>query len=454
MPIATPAPLDPAPGQSTRRLSANDRVLLAVDRTVRGLGGPGFETQTLLWLGGRVDVVGLRTGLERFSARYPVAAARLEGEGGSGSCWRFRPGAHCRLEETWLGSADAAAVLEHAAGLLATPVILPDADPIRFHLLHRPDGRDVLLLQYNHALMDNTAAVPLLGQLDRLSGSGVEAEDGGPDEGRRLISRYLRRFDRQRRRRAMRDCVRLWGRGLHGGVVQLGRPGPPGAGPGRLRIAVRSLEPPATDALRARLLRGGGLPNLSMALLGSAFRAIARLAPSPPGPAAHFAAGIGVDLGLRSRAGLLFGNPISLVPVRACPADLGDRDGLAALLGRQLRARLQDALDVGMLQLMPVLCRRPSETRWLLDLGLRQGFSLWYGYFGSLDGVGGQFGGAAVEDVFFTGPTWPPMGLTLLTSQLRGRLRLVATYLPESVPESLAGAYLDLLLADLVQDVV
>jgi hypothetical protein len=429
-------------------------VLFAVDRAVRGLGGPGFETQTLLWLGGRVDVVGLRTGLERFSARYPIASARLDGEGGSGSCWRFRPGAHCLLEETWLESAEAAAVLDHAAGLLSTPVVLRDADPIRFHLLHRPDGRDVLLLQYNHALMDNNAAVPLLGQLDRLSGPCAEGDEGWHDEGRRLIPKYLGRFDRERRRRAMRDCVRLWGRHLHGGVVQLGRPCPRGSVPGRLRIALRSLEQPATGALRARLLRAGGLPNLSMALLGSAFRAIAQLAPSRPAPAAHFAAGIGVDLGLRRRAGLLFGNPIALVPIRAGQADLGDRDGLAALLGRQFRERLQDALDVGLLQLLPVLCRRPVETRWLLKLGLRQGFSLWYAYFGSLDGVGDHFCGAAVEDVFFTGPTWPPMGLTLLVSQFRGRLRFLATYLPESVPEPLAGAFLDQLLADLVQEVV
>jgi hypothetical protein len=452
MTVATPPPPEPAPARAVQRLSATDRVLLAVDRTVRGLGGPGFETQTLLWLGGRVAVAGLRTGLERFSARHPIACARLEGEGSSGSCWRFRPGGRCPLEEAWLGSAEEAAVLDHAAGLLSTPVALGDSDPIRFHLLHRPDGRDVLLLQYNHALMDNNAAVPLLVQLDRLSDPGAAGEEGRRDERRGLVPEHLRRFDRERRRRALRDCVRLWGRGLRGGVVQLGRPCPPGSGPPRLRFALRSLEQPAARALWERLLRAGGLPNLSMALLGSAFRAIARLAPAPA-PAAHLAAGIGVDLGLRRRAGPLFGNPVSLVPIRANQGDLGDRDGLAALLARQFRERLQDALDVGMLQLMPVLCRRPSETRWLLGLGLRQGCSLWYAYFGSLDGVGDRFCGAAVEDVFFTGPTWPPMGLTLLISQFRGRLRFLATYFPESVPEPLAGAFLDQLLADLIQEV-
>src|SRR5262249_22482779 len=71
------APPDRVPGRTNQRLTPTDRVLLAVDRAVRGLGGPGFETQTLVYLAGRVDVAGLRRGLERFGARYPIATARL-----------------------------------------------------------------------------------------------------------------------------------------------------------------------------------------------------------------------------------------------------------------------------------------------------------------------------------------------------------------------------------------
>src|SRR5262249_23061349 len=229
------------------------------------------ETQMLVWLAGRVDVVGLRTALARFSARYPITTARLDkAEDGSASCWRFRPGAQCLLAEMWPESAEPAAVLDHAAQLLATPALPEDADPIRFHLLHRPDGRDVLILQYNHALMDNNAAVPLLGQLDRLSRSSADGADRRRDEGRQLIRGHFRRFDRERRHQAMRDCVRLWGRCLHGGVVQLGRPGLPGSGPARLRIAARRLGQPETRALRAQVLQACGFPNLSVALLGSA----------------------------------------------------------------------------------------------------------------------------------------------------------------------------------------
>ncbi|MCI0638716.1 MAG: hypothetical protein L0Y72_14015 [Gemmataceae bacterium] len=435
-----------------QRLTAADRVLLAVDRTVRGLGGPGFETQTQVWLSGRVRVADLRSGLERFCARYPIAVARLcEAEDGFGSWWRFRPGARCMLAEAWLESAESATVLDFAARLLSTPDLLEGNDPIRFHLLHRPDGRDVLILQYNHVLMDNNVAVPLLSELDQLCRTDADAA-AGHNGGRQNIRELLRRFDRKRRREAMRDCIRLWGRCLHGGVVQLGRPSAPGSGPAKLRIAVRRLEQAQTRALQARLQQANGLPNLSMAVLGSAFRAIARLA--PPTTAANFVAGIGVDLGLRRGTGTLFGNPISIVPIRTFREELGNRDELASLLGRQFRGRLQDAIDLGMLQLLPFLSRRPSETRWTLGLGLRQSFSLWYAYFGSFDGVGENFCGADVEEVFCTGPTWPPMGLTLLVNQFRGRLQFQATYLPESVPAPLADAFLDRLLDDLIQEAV
>jgi hypothetical protein len=449
MTTATCEPSDPPAVRTGQRLTANDRMMLAVDRAVRGLGGPGFETQMLVWLGGRADVAGLRGRLARFGARHPVAAARLV-ERPSGARWRFRPGAGCPLVETRLDSAEPSAVLDHAARLLSTPGPLEDTDPIRFHLLHRPDGRDVLVVQYNHALMDNTAAVPLLRELDRPDDGGTDGRDGGRGEWGGVIRGYVRRYDRERRRRALEGCVRLWRGGARGGVVQVGRPGAQPAGSAGVRIAARCLESAETIALRARVLRTCRFPHLSMAVLGSAFRALARFAPPGPG-AANLTAGIGIELGLRRVREPLFGNPVSLVPIRASAGDLDDRDELVRRLGRQFREHLQAGMDVGLLQLFPWLLRRPADARWLLNGGLRQGFSLWYAHFGAVDDVGERLGGATVEDVWFTGPTWPPMGLTLLVNQFRGRLRFQATYLPESVPEPVVEAFLNELLADLVR---
>src|SRR5215510_9537595 len=103
----------------TRLLGVNDRILLEVHRTLRGIGYPGFETQALVWLNGRVNVAGLRASLIRLGRLYPVVTARLvEPANGSGTRWQFRPDGETALQEISLGSGNAEAVLDHAGHLL------------------------------------------------------------------------------------------------------------------------------------------------------------------------------------------------------------------------------------------------------------------------------------------------------------------------------------------------
>src|SRR5262249_53183847 len=133
-------------------------------------------------------------------------------------------------------------------------------------------------------------------------------DDGG---GRRdPVWEYLRRFPRGRRREAATNTFRLWGRLLRGGVVSLGR-GVTGAGPAQARIATRCLGPEATAAVQARVIRTNGFPSLSMAVAGSAFRAIGKLAPRQGAAGRRLLAGIGLDLGQRGRAGPIFQNHVS-----------------------------------------------------------------------------------------------------------------------------------------------
>src|SRR5262249_38926134 len=157
---------------------------------------------------GRSDAAVLRTAVARLSTRHPVTAARLVEAAGEKPHWCFRPGAECGLRETDLPSAEPAAVLEHAGHLLSEPANPAHAAPIRFHLLHRPNGEDVVVVQYNHSLMDNTASVLLLREMDRLSHT---VSDGAEAPGRDLIREYLRRFPRERRRQAASDTPRMWG---------------------------------------------------------------------------------------------------------------------------------------------------------------------------------------------------------------------------------------------------
>jgi len=92
----------------------------------------------------------------------------VEAESRGWPYWRFRPGAECPLREIQLESPARIAVLDQAARLLSTPFDPAEFDPVRFYLLHRPDGRDVFLLQYNHTLIGRQRHVPLILAIDRL----------------------------------------------------------------------------------------------------------------------------------------------------------------------------------------------------------------------------------------------------------------------------------------------
>lgn len=442
------------------RLISTDRTMLAVDRMLRRTGGPGFETQMFVALSDRIDAERLRAALARLSHCHPVVAARLTDRGGPGEpYWRFRPAAVVSLREADLESSEPECLLDHAGRLLSQPTDLSAEDPIRFHLLHRPDGRDVFLLQYNHALMDNNAAVPLLRQIDRLDRPAAapawsaNGATSGMDTDRDLAWDYLRRFPRDRRRRAAQTTGREWGRAWLGGVASLGRGRSVNAGSSRVRIASRCLSPAESDALRARTQLILGVPSLSMALAASAFRIVGRLASRHGRVGRNLIAGIGIDLGLRGRDGPLFQNLVSLVKLHATMADLEDRDGLVRLLGRQMRSHLAAGADLGVLQQAALMGRQPwHDSHWLVDMVLRHGFSLWYAYFGALDAVGDRFCGAPIEDVYFAGPCWPPLGMTLVINQYRGRLLFQATYVPDEVPDAVAGGFLEQVVTDLTTE--
>jgi hypothetical protein len=437
--------------ETGQRLNAADSALLAVDRTLREMGCPGFETQMFVWLSGRADAVGLRKAVAQISRFYPVLTSRLvESEERGWSYWRFRPRAECRLQEVALASAKPEAVLDRAARLLSTPLDHSKADPIRFYLLHRPDGRDVFLWQYNHTLMDINATVPLTLAIDRLRrNANIPAPVPPPDGQRDILRAHLKQFPLERRKSAMRNTLDLWWQGLRGGAVTLGQPHASG-GTSAVRFVTRELDIEQTRAFEARVVKACGFPSLSMALMGSTFRVIHRLAPERMKAGDSCVAGIGVDLGLRERKGLTFQNLVSLLPIRAPIADLDDRDRLLQMLSRQMRERLAEECDLGLLQCLSVLSKRPRQSRWLLDVPLKVGFSLWYAYFGALDEVGERFGGAGIERVFYTGPCWPQVGITLLANQFRGRLLLQVTYVPESVPEEVANKFLDEIIGDLL----
>lgn len=436
-------------GGDRRRLNTVDRTLLTVDRTLRQMGFPGFETQTFVWLHSTVDAARLRAALARLGRRYPVLTARLMDSEGTSPYWQLPSVTKSPiLHEAELGSAVPQEVLEYAGRMLSTPSDPAHADPIRFHLLHRPGGRDVFLMQYNHALMEPNDVVPLLRQLDHFANCSSPVEAAPSTGWRDPIRAYLRGYQRQRRRTAFRATAQLLS-GQRGRVIQLGRDVSASTGRTQLRIASRRFGPLQTQAIESRVLRLCGFPSLSMAILGSAFRALWQLASRPNAAEIHLATALGIDIRRGKPSEPTLHNMTSLLPVLVRPENLEDRDGLTLTLSRQLRERLASDIDVGMLELTTLLGRQPRRARWIVEFGLRHTVSLWYGYFGALDGMGQQFCGTPVKDVYSAGPSWAPMGLTLLANQFAGQLFLQATYVSDSVPDSLANEFLDMLQSDL-----
>jgi hypothetical protein len=436
--------------EGIQRLNPIDRTMRCIDVAIRQLGYPGLETQMLAWLDGRLDPARLRAAIGRLGRRFPVIAARLVETGSDGlpAYWQFRSGATCMLREWQLDSDAPQAVLDHASQVLSDAQDPATADPLEFHLLHRPGGKDVLLLQYNHVLMDNTAAVPLLDQLDHVA--CCDDESGPANTPANAVAAYLRRFPALERHTAVRDAIELQAHALRGRAATLVPLAARPPGPARLAIATRSLDASETVRLRSRIVARYGFPCLSMAILGSAFRAIDRLGPAP-GDACDFVAALGIPIPRDACEALAFQNRTSAVPIRLSRPDVQDQDRAVCVLRDQLRERLARRTDLGVLCTTAVFDRRFRYVEWVVWHLLRYGYSLWYAYFGALDRGNHTVLGRTVEDLFYTGgPIWPSIGISLLVNQYHGRLRFQATFDPRLIPAPLAGAFLDVTLSDLM----
>jgi hypothetical protein len=416
------------------------------------MGYPGFETQMLIWLAGRIDANRLRQAIVRLARRHPAITARLvepDSKDGMGPYWQLRPDVKAELAQIDLASDEPQAVLTAAEGLLSTPHDPLIGNPLRFHLLHRPGGHQVLLLQYNHALMDNSATPPLVRELNELCRSPESTDEPPRFEPHDLVRRRLARVPHAERRRASAAAIELQGRTLRGRAAILGKGDEDKPRTPRLRIATRTLEPDLTRAIGAQSTRLCGLPSLSMTILAAVFRAIGALGPQGRNADRNYIAGIGLDLNLRGGGQALLQNLLSVVAITAAPSELADRDTLIRNLSRQMRERLEDRIDLGILRLALGFQRRPRHRHWVLAHLLRWCYSLWYAYFGSLDSAGRDLAGVPIEQIQYLGPTWSPMGIALLANQYRGRLLLQLTYDPDLVSDPLAQQWLDRVVDDL-----
>jgi hypothetical protein len=445
------------PGTRTDRQVLNpvDRAMRCADRIARELSYPGIATQMLAWLDDRVSAAPLQQAIWRLTRRYPILAARLV-EPTTGTVaqpfWQFRPGETCRLREAFLQSDAPAAVLQHASHLGSSAPDPAMGDPIQFHLIHRPGGRDVLLLQYNHVLMDNRMAVPLLQELNRCCnadhGEDVVAEHHEP---KNTIVHHLRQFSRTRRHAAVRAAIQLQGHSLRGRAATLVPDDRSPAGSAELQILSRTLGPAATADVRARAIALCGFPNLSMTILASAFRAVDRFG-CATSDSRDFVAAIGIPMNAANRRTLVFQNLTSVLPIGLRHQEVHDRDQAVRLLSAQLHQRLLAGIDLGALETLAIFARRFRYVDWAVWHLMQYGHSLWYGHFGNLDAAGTTLCGRRIEQLYFAGgPLWSAIGWSLLVNEFRGCLYFQVTFDRRVVPESLAASLLDFILSDLAR---
>ncbi len=196
-------------------LNAADRLMLVAHQGLLAVGHSGFTCQTHVWFDGRVDVARLRAALARLNEIHPVITSRLVAPGGYHvPYWSFRRDAAVELNEVNLDGCEDRDVWQFGESLCERPFSHAETAPIVWHLLHLPNGHDVLVIQFSHALMDGKAPEHMLKALDGLwddvggastAPSPARKEDPpSPDE----IVAHLRREPRRKR---IRTAIRRLG---------------------------------------------------------------------------------------------------------------------------------------------------------------------------------------------------------------------------------------------------
>lgn len=440
----------PLPKEAFQRaLNPMDCTMLAVDQALRHQGGAGFETMAMLRLDGRIDASRLRTAIATLCGRHPTLASRLTRVRGRFQ-WQSSLDAACPLDESWLPTADDDAVSSHAASRLSTPRDLGSDHPISFELLHRPDGQDVFLMQYNHAFIDNIAASSLLRHIDDSYQSVSESGDTIPRPHPLVqpdsLNDYLARIPRKQKLRAAAETVRLRLGKLRGTSIQVG--GRCSHPTSTVNCITRRLDGAFTARLKRRALEKYRFPSVSMVLLASLFRSIRDVSPFG-GDRDKYIVGIGLDLGIRRPETLALQNLVSLVPLDAKQSELADRDQLVQTLMQQLRRRIADRIDMGVIALSSIVQTFQSFTNWSMRRLMRSGYSCWYGCFDLPTPAGDQFCDTAVTELRYFGPAWTPPGFTLVVNNWHDQLLFQATYVPDTVPTDIAESLLDRFFADL-----
>ena len=436
--------------RSSRGLNAADRLMLVAHQGLCALGHAGFSCQSHVWLDGCLDIDRLSDALGRLARRHPVVTSRIIEAATPDAAWHSRADAAPVIRVHSLADDTESSVLRQAEALLAEKWDLGAVDPIAFHLLRRPCGRVVLIVQWNHALMDGKAPELVLAELNRLTNAGTPTNENAPCDDAGDISAVVRRHSKRRRiiacSRIIASHVRRPARSITLEPVRkpawVFKP---------IRIAVRTLDAAATTALSERVRRTCGLLNLTPAILASVYRVMARLTPRQISPHSIFRTDVPLNLRSPGATGPIFRNFMSFISLHAKKDELQSRDELTRLLHRRMRDQLARSADIGNLVLMEWLSRRPGMLHaHLLGRMQKHPLTLGFGFLGPLTAGLTNVLEVPIERFYTLNTAMSPPGFTLQANLSRDQLNLAVTYIEAVIPESLAMAFLDGLGNDLI----
>lgn len=437
-------------------LNAADRLMLVAHQGLLAVGHSGFTCQTHAWFEGRVDVAKLRLALRQLNQQCPVMTSRLVAPGGYRvPYWSFRDNADIVVHETTLdGSADRD-VWRFGESLCDRPFSHADTDPIVWHLLHLPDGNDVLVILFSHALMDGKAPEHMLKALNGVwngtdaapiaTESNDESNTTGIDE---IVAHLRREPAKKRARSAFRRL---------GHEVRYSRPASMiiprsdrkwHAKP--FRILVREMDEAATQCAIARVKRLCGFANLAPAILAGVFRSIRALGPEKDNRRRQCKTDVPLNLRPPGRSEPIFRNFMTFIKLGAKPEEMTDAEALVRTLNARMRDELRRGIDLGSLQLISFMAPHANLMRRHLLRTLRKGpVSLGFGFLGTVIPGLTKLGDTPIRRFYTMNAALSPPGITLQGHQYNGRLSLVLTHIGSTVNDELAEAFLQHIMDEL-----
>lgn len=449
------------PSTDHQPLNAADRLMLVGHDGMRSIDHAGFQCQSHLWLSGRVDVPTLRRALEALHCHYPVMTARLDKfppaapsprrkPQPAGPRWAFQNNTPVELHEATLDASDEAAVWRYGGRWFDEPLDLPRMNPIGFHLLHLPDGRDVFLLRWSHVLMDGKAPELVVHEISqRFADPSLPASPPpAGDEMQAHLAKFDRKLRRQAAARVIRSHIRLPVRPL-----TLVPPDAPDWVTGPFRMIVRTLDADATERCAARVKRLCGFNNMAPVVLASVFRACLQHTPRRVKGRSLLQTDVPLNLRPPGSTQPLFRNFMAFISLGARVRDLARRDDLAQQLNVQMREQLRRGIDLGNLQMMAFMSRYDRMLAKHIKSHMQKSpMALGFGFLGPAFGGMESFCDVPVERFYTLNSALAPPGITLQVNVHRGRLNFALTYVGDAVPDSLAQAFLDTMVADLLDE--